>query len=1131
MLDAEDLRAKLTAIRLYGHADDPSEIAPLLSILGYEHKRTRTDGQVDALLIKFVSECVSGEKNRDILLMAFRLLHGYEEIANIGSRRELYVQKSGFQKSEEATSAACERLRKKEDRLIAKLADAISNISDMKTYVEDVADYVDQVTQRAKLPIPSYLIEDEALNLHPTNIRILTPNASRWDNSHILGRDIFVSELCYSLVTTKQHLQLTGMGGIGKTEILNKVYCTFADNHIQHCFDYIGLFSYNGSIDVTMSEQLDHSLDTGDVEAVWRFLRELCEKFSILLLIDDIRPHQKEKGVSHISDESFSKLFSLNATTLFASRVPAKRFHTQTVNPLSMDECVAVFETQRHMENDGVWALTDQDKAVLEDIIKNLAGQNTLIVNRFGAMARDYGWSIQKLADKLKQKDFDIRKGASSEEKLQEEINKLYSLEYLKDSSERNILEAFALFPIIPINQDICAKWLCEDAGLDEDDCCLVLNKLAKHTWLMSYVSDEDKSFSFSMHQLVKSAVNEQAVIRLEDHLHLLECCYNEIQFSATTSFRRVWQAIPFSIALIEHFSTEEDTSIISVMNRIAAFYYRIGKHDRAFEWSQKTVVVAEKLLGPEAPYTSVFYSNMGQAFAHQKDFAQALEWLQKALAILQKAFGTDHYSVANTYNSMAKIHAQNNDYAKAFELFQRALDIHERTTPVNYTSIIAGYRCIAMVFETQGDCMQSLEWYQKALDVCEKNQEIARSWTSIIYNDIARIYRQERKYTEAEKWYQKAFVISEEIFGTHDSRTAFAINNIAAMNDSRENYTKAVEGYQKAFAICEQSLGIGHPETTKIMKNLASAYHSQKDYAKAINIYIEILAIQEEILGADHINYAEALSDIASVYVSAKNHAKALDLYLSALPTYEKARGVQHSDTVDLYLNIAMIHDTREDYCQALEWYKKALAACETTSGTDSLQVANIYRRIAGVYESQNLYAEATKWYQRTLDVHLDSSEPKYKDIAQGYYDMAVSYYWLDDHLLALECFQKSLSLFEKVYGINHPKTALVYRGIANVCVEYEGKHLEAREWYTKALDIQEKVLGTEHMDTADTYLCIAFEYFNQSEPMRSLEFAQQALHTYELALGNNHPIVINLNQTILFIKETLRANQDVGG
>ncbi len=390
----------------------------------------------------------------------------------------------------------------------------------------------------------------------------LTPHAPRVDNFHILGRDSDVKKLCSALKKGGQRIQLTGMGGIGKTEILYKTYAYFANNPAEHRYDHVGLFTYDGSMGANLLRQIDCP-QSKSTDTIWEYLRNLCDQASVLLFIDDVRSKHEE-----LPDESFDKLSTLNATILLASRALFDGFQNRTVEPLPTSECIRIFQAQRFIGVNIPLSLPEKDRAPLTNTIENLAGCNALIVNRLGAMTRIHGWSIKELTDSLQKKNFDIRKALESDEKLQEEINKLYTWDNIEDSAERNLLEAFALFRAAPLDMETCTQWLPEDAGIDDEDICrLKISKLAMYTWLTAYIGED--RVSFSMHQLVRAAVKAQVNIDRKNHCCLLERSWGHISLEVQTDGASDWsKAIKVASGGLIHYRVEfKNTGKIEMKN------------------------------------------------------------------------------------------------------------------------------------------------------------------------------------------------------------------------------------------------------------------------------------------------------------------------------------------------------------------------------------------------------------------------------------------------------------------------------------------------------------------------------------------------------------------------------------
>ena len=204
----ELLEKKFIKIRLVGHRDDNSETDPLLALLGYDYSRSLNADEINALLIKLIIEKIPTHNGQKILLMAFRLLRGYEgdEIKNIGARRTLYIQETSFMnekekdeyrkcKDDDARKAvlmhASSRLEKQELTQIKKLVRAIATIPDISGYINAENEHFSKESHQAILPLLNHTVEKNHDDSTSSQKR---PSIMNWINTHKAGSiGIFVA--------------------------------------------------------------------------------------------------------------------------------------------------------------------------------------------------------------------------------------------------------------------------------------------------------------------------------------------------------------------------------------------------------------------------------------------------------------------------------------------------------------------------------------------------------------------------------------------------------------------------------------------------------------------------------------------------------------------------------------------------------------------------------------------------------------------------------------------------------------------------------------------------------------------------------------------------------------------------
>jgi tetratricopeptide (TPR) repeat protein len=138
--------------------------------------------------------------------------------------------------------------------------------------------------------------------------------------------------------------------------------------------------------------------------------------------------------------------------------------------------------------------------------------------------------------------------------------------------------------------------------------------------------------------------------------------------------------------------------------------------------------------------------------------------------------------------------------------------------------------------------------------------------------------------------------------------------------------------------------------------------------------------------------------------------------------------------------------------------------------------------------------YPKALEYYQKSLAIREKVLGLEHPNIAQSYNNIGELYRSMGDYPKALEYHQKSLAVFEKVLGVEHPDTATSYNNIGLV-YKSMGDYPKALEYYQKDLAISEKVLGKEHPFTAISYNNIGLVYESMGDYPKALEYHQKSL------------------------------------
>lgn len=352
---------------------------------------------------------------------------------------------------------------------------------------------------------------------------VVTHNVCVKPVSYFTGREREIEELCRRIDGGCKAILVSGMGGIGKSSICKRLFEIYLDRHaedVRGYFRHIGYIVYSGNMVESLQRCLVYKKQDRagqNEEAVWRELEYLASDGKLLLFVDNVNSTVN-------GDPGLQRLRSIPAVVVMTSRLTSmgEEFETYNVELLEQEQCKEIFEKIRFRNRKGM--LKTEDIPDLESIIENVAGRHTITVENLAYLARTKSWSIKRLRDELEQKGFQLTYHKEGEDiNIQKLYEALYDLSDLSEA-EQNILEAFSLFPYIPLPVDLCNRWLLGDAGVEEDDD--ILMGLYDKGWLQFDIEAE----CYVMHPVFAQFISERCKPKEEKHLSLIEACMQSMQ-------------------------------------------------------------------------------------------------------------------------------------------------------------------------------------------------------------------------------------------------------------------------------------------------------------------------------------------------------------------------------------------------------------------------------------------------------------------------------------------------------------------------------------------------------------------------------------------------------------------------
>lgn len=400
-------------------------------------------------------------------------------------------------------------------------------------------------------------------------------------------------------------------------------------------------------------------------------------------------------------------------------------------------------------------------------VIKNLAGRHTITVEHLAHLAWTKTWPVKKLREKLEEKGFCLEFHKDGKiVNIQKSYEVVYDLSELTEA-EQNVLEAFSVFPYIPLAAEICNQWLLVDAGVSEDDDILI--GLYRKGWLQFDIEQE----RYAMHPVFAQFIYEKCRPKMENHIRLIKSCQKSMKIPEIGSILKCQWFISFAQRILEKLPMNDTMEKAEFISSIAFLLQYICYYEEAENLFEKSIKIREKLLGKEHLKIAIEYDNLADMYYYQGDYIKAGKLYKKVLNIRQVLVGENHPDTTKSYYNLACNNMLQKRYKKAERLFRYSLKIDKPLLGENHEDIV------------------------------------------LIYSNLGELYNLTKEYGKAENLFKKALLIKIELIKTEDNPDiATMYSNLSCVYESQNNYKLASYCALKAHMIFLSTLGPWHRNT-----------------------------------------------------------------------------------------------------------------------------------------------------------------------------------------------------------------------------------------------------------------------------------------------------------------------------
>ncbi|WP_353846030.1 tetratricopeptide repeat protein [Microcystis sp. M169S2] len=439
-------------------------------------------------------------------------------------------------------------------------------------------------------------------------------------------------------------------------------------------------------------------------------------------------------------------------------------------------------------------------------------------------------------------------------------------------------------------------------------------------------------------------------------------------------------------------------------------------------------------------------YTGLAWYYEGQGLYAIAEPYYQACLTATRTHLGDNHPDVATSLNNLAGLYDSQGRYTEAEPIYLEALDLRKRLLGDNHPSVATSLNNLALLYYSQGRYTEAEPLYLEALDLRKRLLGDNHPDVATSLNNLAYLYYSQGRYTEAEPLLLEALDLYKRLLGDNHPSVALSLNNLAYLYNSQGRYTEAEPLYLEALDLRKRLLGDNHPSVATSLNNLAGLYQSQGRYTEAEPLYLEALDLYKRLLGDNHPSVATSLNNLAGLYQSQGRYTEAEPLYLEALDLTKRLLGDNHPDVALSLNNLAGLYDSQGRYTEAEPLYLEALDLTKRLLGDNHPDVALSLNNLALLYKSQGRYTEAEPLYLEALDLSKQLLGDNHPHVATSLNNLAALYYSQGRYTEAEPLYLEAINIATQALGENHPHTQTFYRNYLEMLSQLPEAELRQR-------------------------------------------------------------------------------------
>ena len=808
-------------------------------------------------------------------------------------------------------------------------------------------------------------------------------------NPFFTGRETLLEDI-HKVLTSRGRAALSGLGGIGKTQIaLEYAY--------RHQPDYEHVFwvraeqkeeLISGYVALAKSLQLPDCQQEDQLVVVELLKQWLTTHDDWLLVLDNADDLRQLRPF--LPTASGHILLTTRAHALGDIAQPLE------VNQMAVDEgALFLLRRARVIADQADFSVAlETDQALARSLTAEMDGL-PLALDQAGAYIEEQSLSLEEYLELFQSEKAELLQERGQLDPDHPSVTVTFTLAFEKVALA-NALSAELVRACAFVSPDAIPEEIFSDGaeGLGEPlsrlaDSKLALTKAIAAAVRFSLISRNPQTKTLTIHRLIQEVLRaemdrESQKGWAERVMQAVTAVFPNAEYENWAQCDRLFPHVQVATQLISEYGLESESAVL-LLGRAGYYYESQGRYSEAEPLFVEVLGLCKRLLGDEHPEVASSLNNLAFLYESQGRYSEAEPLFVEALGLCKRLLGDEHPNVARSLNNLAALYHSQGRYSEAEPLYVEVLGLYKRLLGDEHPEVVGSLNNLAVLYYSQGRYSEAEPLFVEVLGLSKRllgdeHPNVVRS-----LNNLAMLYSSQGRYSEAEPLHVEVLGLYKRLLGDEHPSVASSLNSLALLYYSQGRYSEAEPLYVEALRLYKHLLGDEHPSVASSLNNLAGLYYSQGRYSEAEPLYVEVLGLYKRLLGDEHPSVASSLNNLALLYYSQGRYSEAEPLYVEALGMRKRLLGDEHPDVAITLNNLAEFYSSQGRYSEAEPLFVEALGMRKRLLGDEHPDVASSLWSLGGMRYQQQQFAEAEVLLLEALPIYqqaLGADHPNTQDL-----------------------------------------------------------------------------------------------------------------------------------------------------